>query len=715
MLISLAWLNSMLDGAPLSADEVERLLTDVGFPIESREAVGGVVGVGGDTRLDVEITSNRGDCLSHIGLAREIAAKTGRVLIASASAPAPVGAPIAQVLTLKSDAGQACPMFNACVIEGVKVGPSPAWLIQRLEAVGQRSINNVVDATNYVSFELGNPSHVFDLDRLAGSTLHVRYAYDKEPLKTLDGKSRTLHKDELVVADASRAQSLAGVIGGSDSEVSTATTRVVVEVATWDPVHVRRSARAHQVRTDSSHRFERVVCAATLYHAMHRICGLIQELAGGTILDGTLSTGDGDGEAPQMRLRPSRVRDILGYEIDTPRIVEILHSLSIHVQPLGRGGEELLCVPPPWRHDLTREIDLIEEIARINGLDAVPVLDGLAVVARGAQQTEKARRGISHVLAGLGFYETVTFTFVTREEADLFMPIGLNRVEVDEARRAGAPALRPSVVPSLLECRRANQHGGVRIEGGVRLFEAAAVMAERSAEGKNAKETVEHRVLSLLMDVVIAGKRVSDDDVQQTVRMMRGALDAVVREALGPAARVRIAPAPPHCAAYDADAYASIELENQGVTRAIGFMGVVSAHTLSRYELTNPVVVAEVSLEPLTDAAPVLSRVTALPQFAATWRDVSFVVEEKIAWANVEDAIAAVRTQAQGADALATLEGVSFVGVYRGTPLAKGQKSVTVRLHYRDPSKTMRAEDADEPTRMIIEHLGSAVGATVRV
>lgn len=706
MLISLAWLNSMLDGAPLSADEVERLLTDVGFPIESREAT-----PFGDTRLDVEITSNRGDCLSHVGLAREIAAKTGRALKLpdSPAAAATSSGPIARALTLTSDVGAACPRFTARVIEGVKVGPSPDWLVKRLEAVGQRSINNVVDATNYVSFELGNPSHVFDLDRLAGNTLHVRYAKDKEPLKTLDGKARTLHKDQLVVADAARAQSLAGVIGGNDSEVTPTTTRIAVEVATWDPVHVRRAARAHQVRTDSSHRFERVVRAATLDAAMDRLCGLILQIAGGTLREGTLSVGAGDGQAPQMRLRPSRVRDILGYEIDTPRIVDILRALHIEVQPLGRGGEELLCIPPAWRNDLTREIDLIEEVARINGLDAIPTLDGLAVVARPAQQTEKARKGISHVLAGLGFYETVTFTFVTRDEADLFMPKGLSRVEVDEARRAGAPALRPSVVPSLLECRRANQHGGVRIEGGVRLFESAAIMAEHA----NTKQSFEHRVLSLLLDVPVSGKRATDDDIQLAVRMMRGALDAVVRECLGPAACVRVSPTTPHCAAYDADAFAHVQIEGADTAGVVGFMGVVSAPTLARYELANPVVVAEISLEPLTDAAPVLSRVTALPQFAATWRDVSFVVEEKVAWANVDDAIATVRDQRKS-DALATLEGVSFVGVYRGTPLPKGQKSVTVRLHYRDPSKTMRAEDADEPTRMIIEHLGTVVGATVR-
>ncbi len=191
--------------------------------------------------------------------------------------------------------------------------------------MGQRSINNVVDATNYVSFELGNPSHVFDLDRLAEHTLHVRYAKDKEPLKTLDGKSRTLHKDELVVADANRAQSLAGVIGGSDSEVSTATTRVVVEVATWDPVHVRRAARAHQVRTDSSHRFERVVRAATLDNAMDRLLRPHRGARRRHAPRGHLAAGDGAGEAPHHHRapHPARVRDILGYKIDT-QIVEIL-------------------------------------------------------------------------------------------------------------------------------------------------------------------------------------------------------------------------------------------------------------------------------------------------------------------------------------------------------------------------------------------------------
>lgn len=725
MLISLAWLNSLFPDSkadPLSADQVEALLTALGFPIESRLAVplpSGTI----DTRLDVEITSNRGDCLSHVGIAREIAAKTSRLLqISSFPAQLAVGQPavgqVAAALKLINSVPGSCPRFTARVIKNVTVGPSPAWLVARLEAVGQRSINNVVDATNYISFELGNPSHVFDLATLKGGQLHVRYAHAKESLATLDGKVRTLKADELVVADAERAQSLAGVIGGRDSQVTAATRDIVVEVATWDPVHVRRAARNHGVRTDASHRFERTVPAATLNAAMERLVGLILEIAGGQVCEGTLDEGQAPEATPEIALRPARVQSVLGYEVSVSRIVEIMNALTIETRPMGRGGDGLVCTPPVWRPDLTREIDLIEEIARVNGLDAIPVLDGIRVVAKPPQHAEKVRRSMGYVLTGLGYFETVTFTFVTRDEADLFMPTGLARVEVDEARRAGAPALRPSVVPSLLSCRRANQHAGVKVDGGIRLFETAAVMAQTT--GSEAVKTVENRVLALQMDVPVAGKRATDEEIQTAVRLMRGTIDAVVREALGTSALVRVSTAAPHCAAYDLAAYAKLEVEDVRTNKAdaatnvhFGYMALLTSAALARYELFQPVVVAEVNLSAMVDAKPPLARVAVLPEFAATWRDLSFVVEEKISWGAIEAQIEVARMADTAA--FGTLEGVSFVGVYRGEPLEKGYKSVTVRLQFRDMTKTMRAEEADGPTNALVAHMKATVGATLRV
>ena len=242
MHVSVAWLNRLLD-RPVTPDEAEHVLTHVGFPIETRESVGS-----GDAMLDVEVTSNRGDVLSHLGCAREIAAATGRkVVMPRVELPGggatSGGEPVSKALRLENLTPEVCPRFTARVIRGVRVGPSPAWMVEALESVGQRSINNIVDVTNYVNFEYGQPSHVFDLKKLAGGALVVRFASEGEKLRTLDGKARTLKATDLVVADAQRAQSLAGVIGGADSEVGDSTTDVVLEAATWDPVTIRTAAR----------------------------------------------------------------------------------------------------------------------------------------------------------------------------------------------------------------------------------------------------------------------------------------------------------------------------------------------------------------------------------------------------------------------------------------------------------------------------------------
>ncbi len=237
---SVRWLNRLLAPATLTPEEAESVLMDVGFPIETREAL-----PDGDTHLDVEITSNRGDCLSHVGLAREVAARTGRSLVLpAATLPAGAGS-VNDHLKVDNRAPEVCPLFTARVIRGVKIGPSPAWLVGALEAVGQRSINNVVDATNYVNFEYGQPSHAFDLNKLDGRSLVIRFAREGEKLTTLDGKARVLKADELVVADATRAQSLAGVIGGQDAEVTPATTDIVLEAAAFDPATVSRAMRRH--------------------------------------------------------------------------------------------------------------------------------------------------------------------------------------------------------------------------------------------------------------------------------------------------------------------------------------------------------------------------------------------------------------------------------------------------------------------------------------
>lgn len=707
MLISVRWLNRLLAPSNLTADEAEAALTRAGFPIESREPID--TPSGPDTRLDVEITSNRGDCMSHLGVAREIAAVTGRELVlpdASGVAQAPRAAGAGSLsssspsLTVENHAPDDCARFTARVIRGVKVGPSPAWLREALESVGQRSINNVVDVTNFVLFELGNPSHVFDLAKLTGSKLVIRFAHKGETLKTLDDRSHALLANELVVADAERASSLAGVIGGLESGVTSSTRDVVLEMATWKPATIRRPARRLNIRTDSSARFERVVDPRTIDYASARAAKLLLEVAGGALEDAVLDAGPALAPTTVVSLRTKRCDDILGIHIDPTEQARILTSLDIDAKFTGDG---ILAEIPPHRHDITREIDLIEEIGRVHGLDRIPILDTIPAQARPSSPRQRAMREVRNTLVGAGFFETVTFSFVTRDDAAAFMPAGLRALAVDEARRKGEPALRPSIVPSLLRCRKVNQDAGAEsalgIAGqrGVRLFEIASVFAETNTDPKAPGQTVEHRNIALLMDA---------PEPQDALRAMRGVIEALAFELNGAGASVSVEPHAAPFASLRSDACARLWIERAGARQALGYFALVSDAAQKKHDLATPVVVAEIGLEPLIAGFPPAARVDALPAFPPIERDLSIVVSEDTRWTAVEKVI-------DRAD-LALLDARGFVGVYRGKQLGPGRKSVTFRLRFRDPARTLRHEEVDPQVAQLVDALKRDLGAELR-
>ncbi|MBX3353021.1 MAG: phenylalanine--tRNA ligase subunit beta [Phycisphaeraceae bacterium] len=714
MLISVRWLNRLLSPSNLTADEAEAALTRAGFPIESREELS--TPSGPDTRLDVEITSNRGDCMSHLGVAREIAAVTGRGLVMPEVATLPGGAggsggaggarrggsltASSASLTLENHAPDDCARFTARVIRGVKVGPSPAWLREALESVGLRSINNIVDVTNFVLFELGNPSHVFDLAKLGGAKLVIRFAHKDEPLTTLDGRSHKLLANELVVADAQRATSLAGVIGGDDSSVTESTRDIVLEVATWKPATIRRPARRLNIRTDASARFERVVDPRTAEFASARATKLILDLAGGTPEDALLDAGPALSPPTVVSMRSARCDALLGVHIDPTEQARILTSLDIDAKV---DADRIVAEIPAHRHDLSREVDLIEEIGRIHGLDRIPILETIPAKSRPASARQRAMREVRNTLVGAGFFETVTFSFVSREDASAFVPTGLRTLAVDEARRKGEPALRPSVIPSLLRCRKVNQDAGsesalgVAGERGVRLFEIASVFAETDNNPTGPGQTVEHRNVAMLMDA---------PDPQSALRALRGVIEALVFELNGVSARVAVEPhAPPFPSLRD-DACARLWIERANERQPLGYFALVNDATQKKHDLATPVVVAEIGLEPLIAGYPPAARVDALPAFPPIERDLSIVVAEDTQWTSVERIIDDAR--------LAMLDARGFVGVYRGKQLGAGRKSVTFRLRFRDPARTLRHEEVDPQVAQLVEALKRNLGAELR-
>jgi phenylalanyl-tRNA synthetase beta chain len=704
MNLSTRWLDRYLhpnrlgDATPETVSaQYEAMLMALGFPSESRLPVQTCEGP--DTTIDLEVTSNRGDVLCHFGAARELAAHPSgafRLVPPAFDPPAQGSQRVEHLFALENQVPDACPLFLVRVIRGVRVAESPAWLRALLEGAGQRPINNIVDATNFVALELGNPCHAFDLAKLAGSRIIVRCAHKCERLTTLDGKARTLAGDELVVADADHAQSLAGIMGGADSEVTAQTRDVVLEMATWDPVSVRRTSRRHQVRSTASHRYERVVDARTLSLAMDRASALIAELGGGTVCPGELRAGAATAQPTTVRFRPARCIALLGYSLPIETMVRHLRAVEVDVGPLGRGGDELLCTIPPHRHDLAREVDLIEEIARIQGLDAVPVHEKVGVRVAAPQSTQLASREIASVLTGLGFYETVTFSFTTPKDAKALVPQGMEVIQIDDERRGGEPALRPSVLSGLLACRRQNQHGGVRVEGGVRLFETAATYAQER-EG-NLHRTHERLNLGLLLDVTSKGH----EGLQQGVRAMRGVIESIVARVCGTAALLRVEPSSPHCSALEDRAYARVSLQG----RPAGYLGVVSTSMLAQWDLAQPVVVAELDATLLAALYPPRSEVVLPPAFPGIERDLSLIVDEDVRWERVESS---VRRHAPP-----SMEHVAFVGTYRGAQTGKGKKSVTMRLTFRDAQRTLRNEEIDGPLAAMLTGMKSDVPFEIR-
>ncbi len=699
--ISINWLNQYLSPGDVTPDEADDILTEAGLPIESRTEL-----PSGDVILDVEVTSNRVDCLGHVGIAREIAAarhaKTQRRLVLPAlEEPAP-GAPIGDGLTLDNRVPDRCPLFTARLIRGVKVGPSPEWLKTAIESFGQRSISNVVDVTNYITLELGNPCHVFDHKKLAGGALVVREATEGEKVNTLYAGEHALRTSDLVVADTERPQSLAGVIGGHDSQVDESTTDVVFEMATWDPVTVRNTGRRLNIRTDAAFRFERGIDPRTIDYAARRAIQLICEVSGGELAEGVLSQGRPLPGDHAVEVRPSRVAQVLGAELDADLIASLLGPLGIRCETQGRGP--LRCTVPPHRsHDLTREIDLIEEIARARSLGEVAMKEKLEIAIHAPQRDEHLRSECARTLASLGFFETVTFSFTSPKKAACFLPQGQATVSVDDNRRKAEPTLRPSVLLGLLGCRKANADARNSVPGGIRLFETASTFAQRPGT----TETIERRSLALLADVDFIGKKPTLDDTQRAVRVVRAAIDELARACFGPDARIRVEPGRPDHAGFDTDAHARVLVEHAGSRTELGVFGVISPDALANDDLDRPAVGADLHLDVLTCAPVPKTTVEALPQFPGIERDLSLILPESSAWASVADLVDACDLERS--------VGSDLVSVYRGKQVGEGKKSVTVRVRFRDEHRTLRHEEVDPQMDRLAERAKAELGAEIRV
>jgi phenylalanyl-tRNA synthetase beta chain len=689
MKISLAWMNSHID-RPVTAQEAERVLMGVGFPVDS------VTAAGDDWLLDVEVTSNRPDCLCHRGVAREMAAASGRELLErQAPAAAPAGPPAWESVSVRNHVPDLCPLYTARVIRGVRVGPSPAWLRERLLAIGAEPINNVADVTNFVLMELGQPLHAFDLSRVRGAEVHIRMARRGERMPALNGETYELTPEHLVIADGRDPAALAGVMGGEASKVSEGTRDILLEAAIFDVLTVRRAVRSLKVRvhgkpgTESSHRFERGLDPTAVEKASELAASLICEVAGGSPAPGAVRVGVAplpDRLGRRIDLRISRCSALLGVPVAPDRVLHWLTLLGLRPRPAGEGV--VRCDVPSHRLDLEREVDLIEEVARMQGLDAIPVRDRIEVRARAVQPAVAGRRAVGALLASHGYCETVTLSRLREDIAQAFVEPGETVAPLYAEHHRDLTSLRPSLLPSLLLWRRSNQNAGVQ---DVRLFEAASVWSVRG------EQRIERRRLGLLRD--------AGEDAEQAWRDLRGTVEELVERVTGLAGLVI---QPVEHALYLAAAEVALPDGSP-----LGRMGLLarqpdglSKRVQELFDLATPQAAAELDLERLLSLHPPVRHAAEPPRFPGIERDLTLVVPEPVYWAQIERCLSAAAPE--------LLEGVTYLTTYRGKPIAPGSKALSLRLFFRDPGGTLRHERVDPQVALVVERLRADLNAELR-
>ena len=669
MNISYNWLKEYVE-TDLGYVEAAKVLTRIGLNVDSIDDL-----ADGDGMLDVEVTQNRPDCLGHVGVARELAAALGtRVRLPEVAYPESDEA-CADAVGVEVADLDLCPLYTARVIRGVTVGPSPDWLVRRLEAVGVRPVNNIVDVTNYVLMETGQPLHAFDFAGIQGAHIIVRRAGSGEHFVAIDHTEHDLTPQRLVIADSAHPVALAGVMGGAETEISDSTTDVLLEAAVFDPLSIRNTSRALAMMSESSFRFERRVDPCGTDWAGRRACGLIAEVAGGVAARGAVTVGKARSEPAEVTLRVPRIETLLGVAVPGKVAADILAHLECEV--LEATADRIRVRVPSWRPDLEREVDLIEEVARHHGYDKIPESRQASIAISVPTKAERVREMVGHVLTAAGYFEAVTFSFTGRAHAVRFRAGDLTAEPL--VCRGTTLALRESLLAGVMECLRVNRGAG---EAGAKLFEIAKRFIP--VEGQDLPQ--EQQMLALA----------SPDDFAT----VRGALEAVF-EALRLSGRIAFA-ATDRYPDLEAGAAAEITLDSEPA----GMIGRATTEAAEAFDLDEPPVVAEIRYERLVEAAELEPTAEPLPHFPAMTRDLALVVDETVTWADIERGVAAAE--------VLELESLEPVDVYRGKQVPAGKKSLAVRLVLRSPDATLTHEQADEMQGRILAALDAAVGAVLR-
>jgi phenylalanyl-tRNA synthetase beta chain len=652
-----------------------------------------------DTLLEVNITPNRGDCLSHLGIARELAAIYDRPLRLPAVSLDREGLEIQGQTSVTLLEPDHCPRYAARLIRGVTVGPSPRWLRQRLESVGLRSISNIVDITNWVLLETGQPLHAFDYDLLAENRIVVRTARPNEPFTTLDGVPRVLSSDMLVIADGQKAVALAGIMGGLDSEIRNETRNVLLESAFFDPVSIRRTAKKLGLSTEASVRFERGVDLDGILPAADRAARLMQELGGGTVVPGVVDQYPRPVSSSPITLDVAQAGRFLGIKISMDQALDIGRRLGL---PMVRKDQDRIEVrPPAFRRDLSRPVDLMEELARLIGYDRIP-----STYPRGASTAAKEpptlslRRRIEEILTGLGFDQIITYSFIAEKWAAFFSPSDAapgkppylalsNPLSEDQA------VMRTSLLPGLLSTLKRNLD---QRNLNLRIFEVGNVFYPAAEPEQLPRENTR-------LGVLWSGKRYPESfhqkgelaDFYDLKGVVEGLLEALQvqgatlapvnnRPGYGPEQAVRIvAPA--------------------GNLREIGEMGEIAPAVRDLFGFREGAYVLDLDLDQCARAIQETPTFKPWPRYPEIARDIALILDEPVTWKAIQDEIHSLNQP--------LIEALELFDLYRGKPIPAGKKNLGIRLHYRSAEQTLTDEMVSPLHQQVVEHMINKFRATL--
>ena len=645
----------------------------------------------GDVVLDVHTWPNRADMMNMIGIAREAAAILGVPLLPHDADHAEGDADVAEAASVAIDAPDLCARYTATVVEGVTVGPSPQWMQERLRAAGQRPINNVVDVTNYVMLELGNPLHAFDADRIAGEIV-VRLAREGERLTTLDGEDRELTPDTLLITDDSGPIALAGVMGGLDSEVSEATTRVLLEAARFDPASIRRTSTRLRLRSEASSRFERGLAPELAAHASRRATQLLVEVCGGTARRGVIDVYPRPQPDAYVLLTRQRLNAVLGFEVPDAEVEAALRALGFGVE---RAGADFEVTAPWWRTDIAIPDDLAEEVVRVAGYDRLPATTVRGrVPAHEPAPLQALRERVRRALAAAGLQETISYSLTTNET--------LRRVQPPDGLDANPPlrlrntlssdheVLRTSLRHSLLEAVDRNLRAGA---DEIAIFEAGRVYAPR--RGADGPLPAEREVVT---GALCGGDR--DRWGTPTDRALDFFDAKGVVEELGERLAIDFEYAPHEEHGLQAGRCARLSIGGAPV----GVVGEAHPDTLEAFGVERAVALFEFDLAALLDAMPERRGAEPVPRFPAVEQDLALVVDEDVAAGELRAKIEQSRLVA----------GARVFDVYRGEQLPAGKKSIAFAIRYQALDRTLTTDDANREQARIVNRLAREHGAEVR-